>query len=83
MCLGEVLVDFICERPVEEMTDSQQNTVAAIIRAAEAADPPRRLVLGSDAWQLLTGTLRQRLADVEAQRDNAATADVGRPVPVR
>jgi hypothetical protein len=57
------------------MTDSQKNTITAVIRAAESANPPRRLVLGSDAWQLMTGALRQRLADVEIQRDNAATAD--------
>ncbi len=61
--------------PVEEMTDSQENTVAGVIRAAVSPDPPRRLVLGSDAWRLLTGALRERLAEVEAQRDNAATAD--------
>ncbi|KAA2265380.1 SDR family oxidoreductase [Solihabitans fulvus] len=62
--------------PVDQMPDSQENTVAAIIRAAESANPPRRLALGTDAWQLMTGTLRQRLADIEAQRDNAATADI-------
>jgi NAD(P)-dependent dehydrogenase (short-subunit alcohol dehydrogenase family) len=61
--------------PVEQMTDSQKNTITPVIRAAGSANPPRRLVLGSDAWQLMTGTLRQRLADVEIQRDNAATAD--------
>ena len=60
---------------MEEMTDSQENTITAVIRAAESANPPRRLVLGSDAWRLMTGTLRQRLADIEVQRDNAATAD--------
>ncbi|MFC4086114.1 SDR family oxidoreductase [Amycolatopsis samaneae] len=65
--------------PVENMPDSQENTVAAIIRAAESASPPRRLVLGSDAWQLMTGTLRQRLAEIEAQHDNAATADIQYP----
>jgi hypothetical protein len=62
--------------PVEEMPDSQENTVAAIVRAASSANPPRRLVLGSDARQLMTGTLRRRLADIEAQRDTAATADI-------
>jgi NAD(P)-dependent dehydrogenase (short-subunit alcohol dehydrogenase family) len=61
--------------PVAEMTDSQENTVTAVIRAAESASPPRRLVLGSDAWRLMTGTLRQRLADIEVQRVSAATAD--------
>lgn len=61
--------------PVTEMTDSQENTIAGVIRAAVSPNPPRRLVLGSDAWQLMTSTLRQRLADIETQQDNAATAD--------
>ncbi|MCZ8382055.1 SDR family oxidoreductase [Mycobacterium sp. CPCC 205372] len=60
---------------VEEMTDDPERTVAAIIRAADSSDPPRRLVLGSDAWTLITGALRARLDDVTAQRENAATAD--------
>jgi NAD(P)-dependent dehydrogenase (short-subunit alcohol dehydrogenase family) len=63
--------------PVEDMTDSQENTVAAIIRAAESGEPPRRLVLGSDSWRLMTGALRSRLASVEAQEQSAATADIG------
>lgn len=65
--------------PVEDMTDSQENTVAAIIRAAESTEPPHRLVLGSDAWELMTATLRRRLADIESQRANAATADAIAP----
>lgn len=63
--------------PAEAMTDSQENTVAAIIRAAESGDPPRRLVLGSDSWRLMTSALRTRLASVEAQEQNAASADIG------
>ncbi|GIF49165.1 short-subunit dehydrogenase [Asanoa ferruginea] len=62
--------------PVEQLTDSMEKTVAAIIAAADSPEPPRRLVLGSDAWTLMTGALRQRLADVEAQRETAATADL-------
>lgn len=62
--------------PVEEMTDSLERTVAGIIRAAVSPEPPRRLVLGSDAWRLMTGALRERLAEVESQQENAATADV-------
>ncbi|MFF4597613.1 SDR family oxidoreductase [Amycolatopsis sp. NPDC001319] len=61
--------------PVSEMTDSPEKTIAAVVRAAVSANPPRRLVLGSDAWQLMTTALRQRLADVTSQRTNAATAD--------
>ena len=61
---------------VDEMTDSQEKTVAAIIRAAESAEPPHRLVLGSDAWRLMTEALSRRLADVLGQRESAATADI-------
>jgi NAD(P)-dependent dehydrogenase (short-subunit alcohol dehydrogenase family) len=61
--------------PLEDMTDSEEKTVAAIVRAGESGNPPHRLVLGSDAWQLMTDTLTKRLADIAAQRDNAATAD--------
>jgi NAD(P)-dependent dehydrogenase (short-subunit alcohol dehydrogenase family) len=60
---------------LDEMTDSPENTAAAIIRAGDAGNPPRRLVLGSDAWQLVTETLAQRLDEIRPQRDNAATAD--------
>lgn len=53
----------------------------AATRAATAARassaPPRRLILGSDAWQLVTDALLERLDDLTAQRANAATADIG------
>ena len=35
------------------------------------------LVLGSDAWRLLTEALRGRVDEVLPQRENAATADLG------
>lgn len=59
----------------EEMTDSPERVAAAIIRAADADEPPRRLVLGSDAWTMITEGLSRRLIEVAAQRDNAASAD--------
>ncbi|AWT57453.1 SDR family oxidoreductase [Mycolicibacterium smegmatis] len=59
----------------DEMTVSPEHVVAAILRAADSADPPRRLVLGSDAWTLMTDALTARLTEVFAQRDNAARAD--------
>ena len=62
--------------PVEDMPDSQENTIAAVIRAALSDNPPRRLVLGSDAWHLMTDALGDRLTEIEAQRGNAATADI-------
>ena len=62
--------------PPDEMTDSPEKTVAAIIRAGDLDEPPRRLVLGSDAWHLLTEALTKRLDEIEPQRKNAATADI-------
>jgi len=62
---------------IDDMVDSQEKTVAAMIRAGDSTDPPRRLVLGSDAWQLVTDALRGRLDELTAQRANAATADIG------
>jgi NAD(P)-dependent dehydrogenase (short-subunit alcohol dehydrogenase family) len=62
---------------VDEMSDSQEKTVAAIIRAGDSDAPPRRLVLGSDAWQLVTDALTSRLDEITPQRDNAATANIG------
>jgi len=59
-----------------DMVDSQERTVAAMIRAGDSDDPPRRLVLGSDSWQSITDALRTRLDDAIAQRANAATADL-------
>lgn len=62
---------------IDDMVDSQEKTVAAIIRAGGAADPPRRLILGTDAYRLVTGALRSRLDELVPQRSNAATADIG------
>ncbi|CAJ1587464.1 SDR family oxidoreductase [[Mycobacterium] wendilense] len=59
----------------EEMPVSPVRAVAAIIRAADSGRPPRRLVLGTDAWVLITDALSRRLVEVAGQRDNAATAD--------
>lgn len=60
----------------EDMPDDEERTVRAIVAAADADDPPRRLVLGSDAWRLITASLRERLVEIEAQRDDAAVADI-------
>lgn len=60
---------------IEEMTNSPERIAEAIVRAADADEPPRRLVLGSDAWSLITQGLSSRLIEVSSQRDNAASAD--------
>lgn len=61
---------------VEDMTDGEDETVRAIIAAVEGGAPPRRLVLGSDAWRLVTDALRARLAEIEPQRASAALANL-------
>jgi NAD(P)-dependent dehydrogenase (short-subunit alcohol dehydrogenase family) len=48
---------------------------AAMIAAADAEKLPRRLLLGSDAYQQVTTALTERLAEAEAQKDLAATTD--------
>jgi NAD(P)-dependent dehydrogenase (short-subunit alcohol dehydrogenase family) len=61
--------------PVEDMPGDQAAVVAAMIDAGEAADPPRRLLLGSDAYRLVREALVDRLAEVEGQRETASRTD--------
>ncbi len=62
--------------PLERMPGDQAKVVAAMIDVGLAADPPRRLLLGSDAYRLVHDALAARLAGVEAQQDQAAATDV-------
>jgi NAD(P)-dependent dehydrogenase (short-subunit alcohol dehydrogenase family) len=50
----------------------------AIIDAATGPVPPLRLTLGSDAYRLIRSGLLGRLADLEAQKDTAASTDAPR-----
>jgi NAD(P)-dependent dehydrogenase (short-subunit alcohol dehydrogenase family) len=61
--------------PLDEMPGDQAKVVAAMIEAALAPDPPRRLLLGSDAYRLVHEALAARLAGVEAHQDLAASTD--------
>jgi NAD(P)-dependent dehydrogenase (short-subunit alcohol dehydrogenase family) len=47
----------------------------AVIAAADAARPPRRLLLGSDAYEAVRASLSARLREVEAQKDSASVTD--------
>lgn len=62
--------------PLEQMPGDQSKVVTAMIDAALSPDPPRRLLLGSDAYSLVHDALTARLAAAEAQRDLAASTDV-------
>jgi NAD(P)-dependent dehydrogenase (short-subunit alcohol dehydrogenase family) len=61
--------------PLEQMPGDQGKVAAAILRIGELDDPPRRQLLGSDAYALVRDALGQRLADVESQRELAFTTD--------
>jgi NAD(P)-dependent dehydrogenase (short-subunit alcohol dehydrogenase family) len=47
----------------------------AMIASVDQEPAPRRLVLGSDAYQALEGALTARLADVQSQRESARATD--------
>lgn len=58
---------------------SQSKVIAAIIEIAGRPAPPQRLILGSDAYELVTSTLRERLASYEAQKQIAYSTDSAPP----
>jgi len=62
--------------PLEQMPGSQTRVVATMIEAAQSENPPRRLLLGSDAYRLVTEALNERLATFERQRVVAFSTDV-------
>ena len=61
--------------PLEIMPGDQAKVVAAIMDIAELEQPPRRQLLGSDAYALVSDALTQRLKDAESQREIALTTD--------
>ncbi|HUQ56985.1 SDR family oxidoreductase [Lentzea sp.] len=60
---------------VEEMPGSQSGVAHAIVEAALSDAPPSRLLLNSDAYELVTNAVRDRLAGFEAQEASARAAD--------
>ena len=61
--------------PLEQMPGSQTKVVAAMIEAALSQNPPRRLLLGSDAYGLVTNALKERLSTFEQQKAVAFSTD--------
>ena len=61
--------------PVESMPGDQAKVVAATIAAADSDNPPRRLLLGSDAYVRVSGALTDRLRCFEMHRDTAFSTD--------
>jgi NAD(P)-dependent dehydrogenase (short-subunit alcohol dehydrogenase family) len=48
---------------------------AVIIGSADTTPAPHRIVLGSDSYGIIVNALTQRLADIEPQKDLAASTD--------
>jgi NAD(P)-dependent dehydrogenase (short-subunit alcohol dehydrogenase family) len=48
---------------------------AVIIGSADTTPAPKRIVLGSDSYGIIINALTQRLADIEPQKDLAASTD--------
>ena len=61
--------------PEADMPGDPRKAAEAMIRVAELDDPPRRQLLGSDAYAMVRDALTQRLQAVEAQREIALTSD--------
>jgi len=62
--------------PLEQMPGSQTKVAAAMIEAALSENPPRRLLLGSDAYRLVTNVLNERLSTFERQKAVAFSTDI-------
>jgi NAD(P)-dependent dehydrogenase (short-subunit alcohol dehydrogenase family) len=60
---------------LEDMPGDPHKVAKAMIRIGDLTDPPRRQLLGSDAYRLVRDALRARLAAVEAQREVALSTD--------
>jgi NAD(P)-dependent dehydrogenase (short-subunit alcohol dehydrogenase family) len=69
------------ERFPESIPGDPAKMAAAMIAAADEPESPRRLLLGSDAWTLVTGALEQRLEAARAQHDLARSTDADDHVP--
>ena len=53
----------------------------AMIAAAQSDDPPRRLLLGSDAYGQVQPAMAGRLAEIEAQRASCGRTDADDSAP--
>ncbi len=61
---------------LQDMPGDQAKVVKAMLDVAGAGDPPRRMLPGSDFYQLVTTALADRLAAFKDQKDLAFSTDV-------
>ncbi len=67
--------------PPEGLASDPVKVADAMIAAAASEDPPRRLLLGSDAYGQVQPAMASRLAEIEAQRESCARTDHDDYVP--
>lgn len=61
--------------PLEQMPGDQRKVVAVMIDAVLSLEPPPRLLLGSDAYRVVTTALADRLAAAKTQKAVAESTD--------
>ena len=61
--------------PKEALAGDPAKMADAMITAAQSGDPPRRLLLGSDAYGQVHPAMAGRLAEIEAQRESCGRTD--------
>jgi NAD(P)-dependent dehydrogenase (short-subunit alcohol dehydrogenase family) len=61
--------------PLEAMPGDPRKVAEAMIRIGDLKEPPRRQLLGSDAYGLVRDALTARLASTETQREVAFSTD--------
>ena len=61
--------------PLEDMPGDPRKVAEAMIRIGDLKEPPRRQLLGSDAYHLVQEALTARLRSAEAQREVAFSTD--------
>jgi len=59
------------------VTGDPAKVASAVIGSVDLSPAPRRLTLGSNAYEAITATLRNRLAGLECQRELAYSTDAG------
>jgi hypothetical protein len=62
-------------RDFSDPTGDPAKLAAADIAAADTTPPPRRLLLGSDAYEAVHASFTARLDEVDAQREHASITD--------
>jgi NAD(P)-dependent dehydrogenase (short-subunit alcohol dehydrogenase family) len=79
MLTGDPDAEFVRKAVIGDPTKVAQ----AIIDSVDVSPAPRRLALGSNAYEALTAAWRDRLAALEAQRDLAYSTDADDVIAAR